>query len=235
MLELIKTPLFSITLSLLSFEIGTLIYKKTRIAVFNPLLISQTLIIIFLLTFKISYEDYSKGGEMISFFLAPATVVLSVPLYKKLKLLKENAMPILIGITAGSLMGMISIAFMAKLFKLDKVINESLIPKSVTTPIGMEISRQLGGIPAVTVAAIVLTGIIGAIIGPAVLKFCKIKDKVAIGIAFGTASHAIGTTKAIEIGETEGAMSGLAIGLAGIVTVVLAPVIVKALEFIRFF
>jgi len=174
----------------------------------------------------IDFETFNRGGDYISFFLGPATVVLAVPLYKKIQLLKSDALPILAGISAGSIAGMSSILFLSHFFGLDEVLSISLVPKSVTAPIGMEISRQLGGLPAVTVAAIVITGIIGAVLGPFICRCFRIKDKVAVGVAIGTASHALGTTKAIELGETEGAMSGLAIGIAGLLTVFLAPLLV---------
>lgn len=224
---LIDTPLFGILISLIAFEIGCLIYSKTKITLFNPLLISIALIISFLIKFNISLTYYNIGGQFISFFLGPSTVVLAVPLYKKINLLKKYAIPILIGITSGSCIGIITIIILSYIFKIDSPLNSSLIPKSVTTPIGVEISKQLGGIPSITVAAIISTGIIGAVIGPAILNLFKIKNKVAVGIAIGTASHAVGTTKAIELGETEGAMSGLSIGIAGLITVFLAPVLFK--------
>lgn len=227
MKALIYNPIFGILISLVTFEIGCFIYKKTKFSLFNPLFISIILIILFLTKFHISLDEYNKGGQFISFFLTPSTVILAVPLYKKIKLLKANALPIIIGICGGSSTGIFCVLLLCHLFKLSKPINISMIPKSVTVPIGIEISKQLGGLPAVTVATIVLTGIIGAIIGPSICNFFKIKDKVAVGIAIGTASHAVGTSKAIEIGDTEGAMSGLSIGLAGLITVFIAPIICK--------
>lgn len=225
--EIITSPLFGIMLSAVTFEIGNVLYDKTKSPIFNPLLISQTLIIIFLLSFNISFENYNIGGKLISFFLIPSTVILAVPLYKKIKLLKANLVPIILGIIVGSISGMVSIVLLSKLFKLDNVLTYSLLPKSITTPIGMEISKQIGGIPAITVAAIILTGIVGSIIAPYICKIFKITDEIAVGVAFGTSSHAVGTAKALEIGEIEGAMSGLAIGLAGLLTVFLAPLIIK--------
>lgn len=227
MKELISTPLFGIMLSLIAFEIGCIINKKTRLPIFNPLFISIVLVIAFLNIFNINITDYDKGGQFISFFLSPATVILAVPLYKKIELLKSHAVPIISGITVGSIVSIITIISLCKLFGLPKTINVSLIPKSITVPIGIEVSKQLGGITSITVAVIILTGIIGAIIGPYVCKFFKIKDKVAIGVAIGTASHAVGTTKAIEMGEIEGAMSSLSIGIAGIITVIIAPIMAK--------
>jgi predicted murein hydrolase (TIGR00659 family) len=228
--ELLATPLFGIMISLLAFEIGCFIYNKTQISILNPLLIAITLVIVFLLKFNINLEDYNKGAQLISFFLGPATIVLAVPLYKKINLLKANALPILTGITLGSISGIISVVTLSKILKLDKSLAASLVPKSITTPIGIEVSKQLGGIPAITVAAIIITGIIGAIIAPYVCKVLKIKNKIAVGIAIGTSSHALGTTKAVELGETEGAMSSLSIGIAGIIIVFLSPILIKIIN-----
>lgn len=224
--EFLSTPLFGILLSLIAFQIGILLYKKTHSSLFNPLLVGFVLVILFLFYFRIDFETYNVGGDYISFFLGPSTVVLAVPLYKKIQLLKSDALPIIAGISAGCIAGISSILVLSILFGLDKVITSSLIPKSVTTPIGIEISKQIGGLPAITVAAIVVTGIIGAVLGPFICRSLRIKDSVAVGIAIGTASHALGTTRAIELGETEGAMSGLAIGIAGIITVFLAPLMI---------
>ncbi|WP_410509373.1 LrgB family protein [Methanosarcina hadiensis] len=230
--EFLGTPLFGILLSLVAFQIGTLLYKKTRSSLFNPLLVGFVLVILFLLYFRIDFETYNVGGDYISFFLGPSTVVLAVPLYKKIKLLKTDALPIIAGISAGCITGILSILILSSLFGLDQVITSSLVPKSVTTPIGIEISKQIGGLPAITVAAIVVTGITGAVLGPLICRFFRIKDSVAVGIAIGTASHALGTTRAIELGETEGAMSGLAIGIAGIITIFLAPLLLYVFGFL---
>lgn len=224
--EFLNTPIFGILISLAAFQIGILFYKKTRSSVFNPLLVGIALVILFLLHFRIDFETYNVGGDYISFFLGPATVVLAVPLYKKIQLLKNDSLPIIAGISAGCIAGISSILILSTLLGLDGVITSSLVPKSVTTPIGMEISKQIGGLPAITVAAISVTGIIGAVLGPFICRCFRIKDSVATGIAIGTASHALGTTRAIELGETEGAMSGLAIGIAGLITVFLAPVLI---------
>ena len=215
--------LFGIVISLISFEVGLFIYKKTKFPLFNPLLISIILIIGFLILFKVDFDVYNKGGQFIKMFLGPATVVLAVPLYKQLQLLKQHLIPIFIGILLGSSVGIFSVVFFGYIFKLDKLITISLLSKSVTTPIGIEITNQLGGLAPVTVLSIILSGIIGAIIGPILCKLFKINERVAIGISLGTAAHAVGTTKALELGETEGAMSSLSIGIAGIMTVFLAP------------
>lgn len=180
----------------------------------------------FLLYFDIEYEVYNRGGSIISFFLGPATVILAVPLYKQIEKLKANGIIILIGIVVGSLVGILSIIYLGKLFGLDRSIILSLAPKSATAAISMEVSKQIGGIPALTVAATVLTGITGNVIGVPIYKLFKIKDEIASGIALGTVSYAIGTAKAIELGEVQGGMSSLAISVAGLVTVFLVPLLV---------
>ncbi|WP_210409231.1 LrgB family protein [Methanococcoides sp. NM1] len=227
--SLVRSPIFGIGLSLLTFYAGSLLYKKTGSPLLNPLVLSMLVIMALLLSFHITFDDYNRGGQFISFFLGPATVILAVPLYKKISIFKENVIPILAGIIVGSTAGIVSIIVMCKMFGLDHLLSISMIPKSVTTPIGIEISNQLGGLPSITVAGIIFTGIAGILLGPLICKLFRIEDKVAIGIAIGTSSHALGTTKAVEIGEAEGAMSGLAIGIAGLVTVFLAPILAKIL------
>lgn len=215
--------LFGLFISLVAFEIGLFIYKKTKFPLLNPLLTATVLIIVFLKAFNIDFDTFNKSGQFINMFLGPATVVLAVPLYKRFNLLLENWLPILVGIFVGSLVSILSVISISLFLNLDITILISLIPKSVTTPIGVEICNSLGGVSSITVLSIVVSGIVGAVLGPVVLKVLRIKNPVAIGIALGTASHAMGTSKALEIGETEGAMSSLAIGIAGIMTVFLAP------------
>ncbi|MCI6693362.1 MAG: LrgB family protein [Clostridium sp.] len=229
---LTENALFGIIISLLAFEAGLLIYKKTKFPLFNPLLIAIALVISFLLVFNIDVDIYNKGGQFINMFLGPATVVLAVPLYKQLNLLKKYLLPILVGILLGSSIGISSVILLANIFGFEKVLTISLLSKSVTTPIGIEITKQLGGLAPVTVLSIIISGIIGSILGPLLCKKFKINNKVAIGIAIGTASHAVGTTKALELGETEGAMSSLSIGIAGIMTVFLAPTFYALLSFL---
>lgn len=214
---------FGLFISLIAFEIGLIIYRKTKFPLFNPLLIAIIIVIGFLKIFNIDFDTYNKSGQFINMFLGPATIVLAVPLYKQFELLKKNLVPILIGITIGSLVGILSIISISVFLKLDSIITISLLSKSVTTPIGIEITKQLGGLTPVTVLAIIISGIVGAIVAPTVCKVFKITNPVAIGVGIGTASHAVGTSKALEIGETEGAMSSLSIGIAGVITVFLAP------------
>lgn len=214
---------FGLFVSLIAFEVGLIIYRKTKLPLFNPLLIAIIIVIGFLKLFNIDFDTYNESGKFINMFLGPATIVLAVPLYKQFELLKKNFLPILLGITIGSLVGILSIISISGFLKLDNLITISLLSKSVTTPIGIEITNQLGGLAPVTVLAIILSGIVGAIIAPPVCKVFKITNPVAIGVGIGTSSHAVGTSKAFEMGETEGAMSSLSIGIAGVITVFLAP------------
>ena len=223
---IINSPLFGILLTLVAFEIGVLISQKFKYSFLNPLLIGNILIVGFLLITGVSLESYNVGGDYISVMLSPATMVLAVPLYRQIQKLQHFWKPILAGIIAGSLTAMACVIVAGKLLGLGKVLTLSLLPKSVTIPMGSVISEQIGGIPSVTIIAITVTGITGAVTAPAVCRFCRIKHKVAQGIAIGTASHALGTTKAMEMGEVQGAMSGLAIGIAGLFTAVVAPVII---------
>ncbi|GIM27693.1 LrgB family protein [Clostridium polyendosporum] len=224
-----NNALFGIALSLIAFEIGIIFYKKTKLPIFNPLLIAIALIIVFLTTFNIDLETYNEGAQFINIFLGPATVILAVPLYKQINLLKRYSLPIIAGIFIGSTVGITSIIILSYLLGLNDTLIKSLVPKSVTTPIGIEISSQLNGIISITVVGIIVSGIIGAVFGPLICKILKIENNIAVGISLGTASHAVGTTKALEIGETEGAMSSLSIGIAGIMTVFLAPIIYNIL------
>ena len=223
MKDIISNPVFGVLISIIAYKIGEIIKAKSKLSVFNPLLTAIVIVVGFLSLSNITYEDYSKGGEIISFFLAPATIALALPLYKKFDLFKKNAVPIIVGIVCGAVSGIICVIGLSKIFNLSDELTISLIPKSVTTPIGMAISEQMGGMPSITVIVVIITGIVGSIIGPILNKALKINDKVAMGIAMGNASHAVGTSKAMEIGETEGAMSSLTIAIAGIITVILAP------------
>ena len=224
---IINSPLFGILLSLVAFEIAVTISKKFKYSFLNPLLIANILIVGFLLTTGISLESYNVGGDYISVMLSPATVVLAVPLYRQISKLKQFWKPILAGIFAGSLTSLASVIVVSKLVGLSDTLMLSLLPKSITIPMGSVVSAQIGGIPPVTIIAITITGITGAVAAPAVCRFCRIKNKVAQGIAIGTASHALGTTRAMEMGEVQGAMSSLSIGVAGLFTAIVAPIIIS--------
>ncbi len=224
---IINSPLFGILLTLVTFEIGVTISKKFKYSFLNPLLIANVLIVGFLLLTGISLESYNVGGDYISVMLSPATVVLAVPLYRQISKLKQFWKPILAGIFAGSLTSLACVIVVSKLVGLSETLMLSLLPKSITIPMGSVVSAQIGGIPPVTIIAITITGITGAVAAPAVCRFCRIKHKVAQGIAIGTASHALGTTKAMEMGEVQGAMSSLSIGVAGLFTAIVTPIILS--------
>lgn len=228
-MEFLDTPIFGLLLYILAFEVGLFINKKTKLPILNPLIIGIGLIIGFLLAFDIDYEVYNKGGSVISFFLGPATVSLAIPLYKQIEKLKENGVPVIVGILAGCIVAVGIVIYLGKIFGLDEVLILSLAPKSATAAISSEISKQIGGLPSLTVAVTVLTGITGNVLGPYICKLFKIKDEVAVGIGMGTASHAIGTAKAMELGEVQGAMSSLAISVTALLTVFIAPLLVKIL------
>lgn len=227
MYNVFDTEIFGIILTILFFNIGIYIQKKTNKPIFNPLLIAILGIILFLSITKIPYESYKLGADRINFFLSPVTIVLAVPLYKQFDLFKKYLLEILIGISCGVVVSFISIKLIGHFTNADVDIINSLIPKSITTPMGISLTKTLNGVEAITVVSIILTGILGAIISPIVFKIGKINNPVAKGIALGTSAHALGTTKALEMGEVEGAMSGLSIGISGIITVVLIPIIIN--------
>lgn len=217
---LTQSLFFGMVISLLGYEIGLWVKKKTKLAIANPLLIAVLLIVAFLLVFDIDYEVYENGAKYISFFLTPATVSLAVPLYRKLTLLKRYPKAIFGGIGAGVLTAMVSIFLMSLAFGLNHEQYVTLLPKSITTAIGMGVSDKMGGVMTITVVAISITGIMGNIVAEALCRICKIEEPISKGLAIGTASHAMGTAKAMEMGEVEGAMSSLSIVVAGIMTVV---------------
>jgi predicted murein hydrolase (TIGR00659 family) len=227
MYNVLETPIFGIVLTVVAFEIGIYIAKKTKNPFLNPLVTSLLMILAFLIVTKIPYDNYKIGGEMISYFLGPVTVILAVPLYKQFELLKKNALPILVGIFIGVLTSFVTIIIICKLMGTNYEIIASIIPKSITTPMGISLSQSTGGIQAITIIGIVISGNLGAMIAEPLLKIIKVKSPVAKGIAIGTASHAGGTTKAVEMGEIEGAMSSLAIGVCGVITVLIVPILYK--------
>ncbi len=218
--SLFASPFFGIALSIIAFWIGEKIQKKTGFIICNPLIIAIVLIIGVLLIFQIPYESYQKGGAVIHMFLAPATACLAVSIYTKIEILKKNWIPILVGCTCGSLASMLSIYGMCRLFGLDEKITHSLLPKSVTTPIAVSISESHAGVVPITVVAVIITGILGSIAAPLLIKIFRVNDAMTAGLSIGACSHAVGTSKALELGEIQGAMSGLAIGICGIVTVI---------------
>lgn len=223
--SLMDSPFFGVIISLVAFEIGMLIFKKTKLAIFNPLLIATALVMIFLKYFHVSVSDYMVGGNYILFFLAPATVALAIPLFQKLQLLKKYYIPILVGGIVGAITAIVSVVVIGKVLGIDQQLLLSFMPKSITTPIGIEVSKMVGGIPSITVFAIIVTGITGNVTAPFIYSIFRIKHPIAKGLGLGISSHAVGTSRAIEMGEVEGAMSALSIVIAGILTLALAPAV----------
>lgn len=217
---LFNSVFFGAVISLAAYEAGLLIRKKFKLAILNPLLIATVCVMAVLTLFKVDYTHYNEGARYISYLLTPATVCLAVPLYQQLELLRKNVKAVAGGITAGVLASLASVFLLAKLFSLTHEQYVTLLPKSITTAIGMGVSEELGGITTITVAVIIITGILGNVIAEFVFKLFRIEEPIAKGLALGTASHAIGTAKAMELGEVEGAMSSLAIAVAGLMTVV---------------
>lgn len=215
--------LFGIGLTLLVWCISLKITRRYALPL-GILIICLVLVI-----FKIDLTYYMHGGKILKWFLTPAVIALAVPLYRQTKLLKKNALAIIISLVVGSLVSMFSVAVLSRILGVEKVIFLSLIPKSVTTAVGIEISKNIGGLQSIATVAIVTTGILGNVIAPTIMNLFNIKDKVAQGIAIGSASHAGGTSKAIEMGEKEGAFSGLAMGLSAMITVLIIPLVIKML------
>ena len=219
---LTESVFFGALVSLAGYELGLILKKKFKLAIFNPLLIGSVSVIAVLLLLDLDYESYNEGGKYLSYLLTPATVSLAVPLYEQLGLLKKNLKAVAAGILSGVIASVVGVFALCKLFGMNHQQYVTLLPKSITTAIGMGVSEELGGIVTITVAVIVITGVLGNVIADLVYKVFGIEEPVAKGL--GTASHAIGTAKAMELGMTEGAMSSLAIAVAGLLTAVLAPV-----------
>lgn len=218
--EILRNSLFfGVALSIGTFIIGTLIKRKWNFFLFNPLLVSITLTIATLLLLGIDYNSYNDSAKYLTYLLTPATVALAIPLYEQLLLLKRNLTAILVGIASGVICSGVSIFAMALFFGLNHTQYVTLLPKSITTAIGIGLSAELDGYVAITVSAIIFTGLIGNIAGDLLCRILRIKHPIAKGIAIGTATHVMGTSKAMEVGEIEGAMSSLSVAVAGIMTV----------------
>ena len=221
---LASSAFFGVFPSLAAYFAGMFLRKKTGLSFLNPLLISIILVIACLSVFKIDYDAYNQSAKLLSSLLTPATICLAVPLYEQLALLRKHKKAILLGVFSGVITSLVCVLALSLLFGLDHAAYVTLLPKSITTAIGMGVSQELGGHVSITVAVIILTGILGNMIAGIVCRIFSITEPVARGIAIGTSSHAIGTTRAMELGEIEGAMSGLSIVIAGIFTVAGASV-----------
>ena len=202
-----------------AYFLGVSIKKKWKLAIFNPLLLAIVFTMSLLLISRMPYDVYNEGAKYISYLLTPATVSLAIPLYEQFEALRKNVRAIMVGIVTGVLTSMASVLALAVIFRFDHKEYVTFLPKSITTAIGMGVSEELDGYVAITVAVIIVTGIIGNMIAEMVCRLFHITEPVAKGIAIGSASHAVGTTKAMEMGEIEGAMSSLSIVLSGLLTV----------------
>ncbi|MGN0772693.1 MAG: LrgB family protein [Candidatus Ventricola sp.] len=210
---------FGVFVTLAAYLLGLKVRQKTGLTIMNPLLIAIVLVMLLLRALHIDYEAYNQSARLVSSLLTPATVCLAVPLYEQLHLLKRHKAAILTGVLSGVLTSLVCVLALAVLFRLDHAAYVTLLPKSITTAIGMGVSEELGGHVSITVAIIIVTGILGSMIAESVCRAFRITEPIARGVAIGTASHAIGTTKAMEMGEVEGAMSSLSIVVAGVLTV----------------
>ena len=213
-----------VTISLLTYLLGMNLKKRFKSGLLNPLLISIAVTIVVLLAANVDYETYNMGAKYLSWLLTPATVCLAIPLYEQFERLKKNWMAVMAGIVSGVITNMVTVLALAVLLGLNHQEYVTLLPKSITTAIGMGVSEELGGYVTITVAVIVITGVLGNMIGEFVCRIFRIKEPIAKGLALGTAAHAMGTTKAMEMGEVEGAMSSLSIAVAGVLTVAGASV-----------
>lgn len=213
-----------VTLSLLAYAFGVFLKRKTHLSIFNPLLVSIAVTIVVLVIADVDYDTYNKGAVYLSWFLTPATVCLAIPLYEQIELLKKHWKAVLTGILSGVLTSLLTVFVLSKLMSLSHKEYVTMLPKSITTAIGMGVSEELGGYVTITVAVIIVTGVLGNILAEFLCKIFRITEPIAKGLAIGSASHAIGTAKAMEMGEIEGAMSSLSIAVAGIITVVGASI-----------
>lgn len=218
------SAVWGVLLTLAAFALGSLINRLTGKAIFNPLLLGSIFVIILLSVLDIPYADYKASAAPVNYLLLPATISLAIPLYEKWALLRKNAAAILAGIGVGTLISLVSALVMALVLDLTAEQYATLLPKSVTTAISMDVAAELGGISALTGAVVILTGIAGNLMADAVCKAFHIDDPIAKGVGIGTSAHAVGTSKALQMGEVEGAMSGLSIAVAGVLTAVLCPV-----------
>lgn len=220
---LLSGEVFFLLLTLGSFLLGVLLYKRTKISLLQPLLVSMIIIIPFLKITGIEYQVFYEKTRLLSFMLGPSVVALGYVLYEQIEHIRGNVISILTSVFVGSLVGILSVVLIAKLFGADRLLTASLAPKSVTTPIAMNLAENTGGVPSLAAVFVVICGLFGGLAGPLILRRIGVKSSIAKGLALGSASHALGTVKAMEMGALEGAISGLAIGIMGVMTALLIP------------
>lgn len=225
MKEMLSDSTFlGVMISILTYELGRLLKKRFKLAIFNPVLISIVSVILLLLLFNVDYTSYNESAKYLSYLLTPATVCLAIPLYEQLELLRKNAKAIIVGLVSGVITSLVCVLVLSVLFHLNHEAYVTLLPKSITTAIGMGVSEEMGGMVTITVAVIIITGVLGNMIAESICKIFRIDEPIAKGIAIGSSAHAIGTAKAMEMGEIEGAMSSLSIVVAGLLTVIGASI-----------
>lgn len=222
---LLHSEIFILTLVIGVYLAAVWLFKKTKLSLLNPLLVSIPVLAVCIRVLGISFEEFEKGSRIINFMLGPTVVVLGYLLYEQMDHLKANAISIITAVFVGCVTGILSVIFIARYFGADHALIASLEPKSVTTPIAMSIAERSGGIPSIAAVVVIVVGIFGGIVGPFILERLGIKSRIARGLALGSAAHGLGTAKAMELGTIEGAISGLAIGVMGIMTAILVPVI----------
>ena len=220
-----QSQYFGFFISVAAYLFGSWLRDKTKLAILNPLLVSSALVIAYLLGVGLDYDTYNKSASYLSWLLTPATVCLAIPLYKQLRLLKEHGAAVAAGIAAGVAASAVSIFLLCRVMGLTHLHYVTLLPKSITTAIGMGVSEEARGLDTLTIISIAVTGLTGNIIGETVLRLAGIRHPVAKGLALGTSAHAVGTAKALEMGEVEGAMSSLSIAVAGLLTVIVVPLV----------
>ena len=223
--KILNTEIFILTLVVGIYLVSVWFYRRTKLAFLHPLLISIPVLAVLIRVLGISYESFEQGSRIISCLLGPTVVVLGYLLYEQLSLLRENVVSIVTSVFVGCVTGIFSVIYIARYLGADPVLIASIEPKSVTTPIAMSIAEKAGGVPSIAAIVVILVGIFGGIVGPFILEKLGIKSKIAKGLALGSAAHALGTARAMELGAVEGAISGLAIGVMGIMTAILVPVI----------
>jgi predicted murein hydrolase (TIGR00659 family) len=223
--QLFRGEVFLLTLVLGTYLLGVWIYKRSKITLLQPLLVSMGIIIPFLNLTGIDYQTFHHQTRLLNFMLGPSVVALGYVLYEQIGQLRGNVWSILVAVLVGSFVGIFSVLFIAKLFGADHLLMASLAPKSVTTPIAISLAEKNGGVPALAAAFVVLCGLFGGLVGPMVLRLLGIRSSIAKGLAMGSAAHALGTVRALEMGALEGAISGLAIGIMGIMTALLIPLV----------
>lgn len=229
--EFFNSEIFILALTFLAYFAAQKLQEKTGIIFLNPILIAIVAIIAILKLLSIDYSVYHTNSRLIEFFLKPAVVALGVPLYQQFEKIKKQAIPILFSQLAGCIAGVVSVVVIAKLMGASKEIILSLVPKSITTPIAMEVSKAIGGIPPLTASVVVVVGIFGGIFGYTIMKWTRVKNPIAQGLSMGTAAHGMGTSMSMAISPSYGALASIGLILNGIFTAILAPTILQLLSF----